>query len=48
MLKGRTSANLLKPNFAPNAPSGTFVGGIGDPATADFPRIFQLSFHVRF
>jgi len=48
MLKGRTSANLLKPNFAPNAPSGTFVGGIGDPASADIPRIFQLSFHVRF
>jgi outer membrane receptor protein involved in Fe transport len=46
--KGRTSPDLLKPIFAPVAPRGSFVGGIGDPSTADIPRIFQLSFHVRF
>jgi outer membrane receptor protein involved in Fe transport len=48
MLSGRTSPDLLKPIFAPNAPRGTFIGGIGDPASADIPRTFQLSFHVRF
>jgi outer membrane receptor protein involved in Fe transport len=46
--RGRTSTNFLKPIFAPNAPAGTFLGGIGDPAFTDIPRIFQLSFHVRF
>jgi outer membrane receptor protein involved in Fe transport len=46
--RGRTSPDLLKPIFAPNAPRGSFIGGIGDPSTADIPRIFQLSFHVRF
>jgi hypothetical protein len=35
---GRVSPNLLSPLF----------GGLGDPATADIPRTFQLSFHVRF
>ena len=35
---GRVSPNLLNPVF----------GGLGDPATADIPRTFQLSFDVRF
>src|SRR5262249_3105003 len=48
MLSGRTSPDLLQPIFAPVAPRGTFIGGIGDPASADIPRTFQLSFHVRF
>ncbi|HEV3041157.1 MAG TPA: TonB-dependent receptor [Candidatus Angelobacter sp.] len=36
--RGRVSPDLLNPIF----------GGLGDPATADIPRTFQLSFHVRF
>ena len=35
---GKVSPNLLQPVF----------GGLGDPATADIARTFQLSFHVRF
>ena len=35
---GKVSSNLLKPTF----------GGIGDPATVDGSRLFQLAFHVRF
>jgi hypothetical protein len=35
---GRVSPNLLSPVF----------GGLGDPATADIARTFQLSFHIRF
>jgi hypothetical protein len=35
---GRISPDLTNPVF----------GGLGDPATADIPRTFQLSFHVRF
>ena len=38
MQKGRISKDLLNSPFA----------GIGDPALADIPRLFQLSFHVRF
>ncbi|MBZ5523531.1 MAG: TonB-dependent receptor [Acidobacteriia bacterium] len=49
MQSGRTSKDLLHPNFFPQTPPGSLnLGGIGDPAFADFPRIFQLSFHVRF
>jgi hypothetical protein len=41
---GKVSSNLLAPAFgAPGA-----VDGIGDPATVDGSRLFQLSFHVRF
>jgi hypothetical protein len=36
--QGRVSPNLTNPVF----------GGLGDPATADIARTFQLSFHVRF
>jgi hypothetical protein len=40
---GKVSPDLLKPIFGPA------LAGIGDPASTDFvPRIFQLSFHVRF
>jgi hypothetical protein len=35
---GRVSPNLLQPVF----------GGLGDPASTDVARTFQLSFHVRF
>jgi hypothetical protein len=41
---GRVSPDLLNPIFgAPGA-----VVGLGDPATADIPRTFQLSFNVKF
>jgi hypothetical protein len=39
---GKISSNLLSPIF------GAFGASIGDPATADFSRQFQFSFHVRF
>ncbi|HWX55685.1 MAG TPA: TonB-dependent receptor [Verrucomicrobiae bacterium] len=49
MLRGRTSTDLLHPNFIPASLAGSlFLGGIGDPASADIPRTFQLSFRVRF
>lgn len=48
MQQGRTSKDFLNPNFVPASFIGSVIGGIGDPAFADFPRIFQLSFHVRF
>ncbi len=41
---GKVSSNLLAPIFGfPGS-----IGGIGDPATDDGQRLFQLSFHVRF
>ena len=40
---GKISSNLLNPVFGA-AP----LAGIGDPATVDTQRLFQLSFHVRF
>jgi hypothetical protein len=49
MLQGRTSADLLHPNFIPASLAGSlFLGGVGDPASADLPRTFQLAFRVRF
>lgn len=42
---GKISSNLLIPNFGgKDAP----LLGLGDPATVDGSRLFQLSFHVRF
>src|SRR5262249_20664973 len=42
---GKVSSNLLIPAFGG---SGAPLAGIGDPATVDGSRLFQLSFHVRF
>jgi hypothetical protein len=36
--RGKISSDLTDPNF----------GGLGDPASVDGSRLFQLSFHVRF
>ena len=44
IVNGKISPDLLNPIFGP---AGA-VDGIGDPTTADIPRTFQLSFHVRF
>ena len=41
-LNGHPNSNLLKPNF------GSFGASLGDPASADGPRKFQLAFRVRF
>ena len=42
---GKISSNLLSPDFGgPNAA----LTGLGDPASVDGSRLFQLSFHVRF
>jgi hypothetical protein len=42
---GKISNDLLNPTFG--GPTAQ-LAGIGDPATADGARLFQLSFHVRF
>jgi hypothetical protein len=42
---GKISSNLLSPDFGgPNAA----LTGLGDPASVDGSRLFQLSVHVRF
>jgi hypothetical protein len=41
-LNGKPSSNLLLPNF------GAFGGSLGDPASVDTSRKFQLAFRVRF
>src|SRR5262249_31632021 len=42
---GIVSSNLLTPAFGG---PGAALTGIGDPASVDGARLFQLSFHVRF
>jgi hypothetical protein len=42
---GRISSNLLDPAFGGLGLAGQ---GLGDPASVDGSRLFQLSFHVRF
>jgi len=42
---GKISSNLLIPAFGG---AGAPLAGLGDPASVDGSRLFQLSFHVRF